>query len=76
MTGKGYVCRFPLTEHGDAQLLQGCCDYYYGCIDAIKWVMTSVSTVQLGSICLHFVLQNKCEGLAQGIADGVIDMPF
>jgi hypothetical protein len=51
-----YACQFPLTEHGDIQLLQGCCDY----MQTFKQVMDSTSngirivhcdTVHHGSIC-------------------------
>lgn len=36
-----YACQFPLTEHGDAQLLHGCYDY----MSAFKQVMDSASKV-------------------------------
>lgn len=38
--------RFPQTENGDAQLLQGCYDY----MDAFKRVMDSASKVQMAAI--------------------------
>lgn len=46
----GYTNRFPLTEDGDAQLLQGCYDY----MEAFKRVMDSASKVQMDYICLQY----------------------
>jgi len=70
-----YACRFPLTEGGDAQLLQSCYDY----MDAFKRVMDSASKVQMDYICLqypgYFRFAKWMERLAQGIAVGVIDIP-
>ncbi len=42
-----YASEFPLTENGDAQLLQGCYDY----MAAFKQVMDSTSKVQMDYIC-------------------------
>ena len=70
-----YASRFPLTEDGDAQLLQGCYDY----MEAFKRVMDSTSKVQMDYICLqypgYFRFAKWMERLAQGIADGVIEVP-
>lgn len=70
-----YACRFPLTEDGDAMLLKNCYDY----MDAFKRVMDSASKVQMDYVCLQypgffrFAIWMEC--LAQGIADGVIEVP-
>ncbi len=57
-----YSCRFPLTENGDAQLLQGCYDY----MEVFKRVMDSASKVQMDYICLNtldiFALHNGWKG--------------
>ena len=70
-----YACRFPPTENGDAQLLQGCYDY----MDAFKQVMDSPSKVQMDYICQqdpgYYRFAKWMERLAQGISDGVIDVP-
>ena len=70
-----YASRFPKTADGDAQLLQGCYDY----MDAFKRVMDSTSKVQMDYICLqypgYFRFAKWMERLAQGIADGVIEVP-
>ncbi|TPW39324.1 arylsulfatase regulator [Serratia sp. SRS-8-S-2018] len=70
-----YACRFPLTENGDAQFLQGCYDY----MDAFKRVMDSASKVQMDYICQqypgYYRFAKWMERLAQGIADGVIEVP-
>ncbi|EIR1990449.1 hypothetical protein LWN49_003966 [Salmonella enterica] len=49
-----YACRFPLTENGDAQLLQGCYDY----MDAFKRVMDSASKVQMESLKCRKITKN------------------
>ena len=70
-----YACRFPQTEDGDAQLLQGCYDY----MDAFKRVLDSASKVQMDYICLQYPgylhFAKWMERLAKGIADGVIEVP-
>ncbi|WP_277973467.1 arylsulfatase regulator [Pantoea agglomerans] len=70
-----YVCQFPPTEDGDAQLLQGCYDY----MEAFKQVLDSSSKVQIDYIFLQypgfFRFATWMELLAQGIADGVIEVP-
>lgn len=70
-----YASRFPLTEEGDAQLLQGCYDY----MDAFKRVMDSTSKVQMDYLCQqyhgYYRFAELMERLAQGIADGVIAVP-
>lgn len=70
-----YACLFPPTENGDSQLLQGCYDY----MDAFKQVMDSTSKVQMDYICQqypgYYRFAKWMERLAQGIADGVIDVP-
>ena len=74
-TVHNYTCRFPLTEDGDAQLLQGCQDH----MDAFKRVMDSVSKIQMDYIYLqypeYFRFAKWMERLAQSIADGVFEMP-
>lgn len=70
-----YASQFPLTEDGNAQLLQGCYDY----MEAFRRVMDSASKVQMDYICLqypgYFLFVKWMERLAQGIADGVIEVP-
>ncbi|MDT3227724.1 arylsulfatase regulator [Pseudomonas amygdali pv. morsprunorum] len=70
-----YASRFPSTESGDSQLLQGCYDYMM----AFKQVLDSSSKVQMDYICLQypglFRFAKMMELLAQGIADGVIQVP-
>lgn len=70
-----YASRFPPTENGDGQLLQGCYDY----MSAFKQVLDSSSKVQMDYICLQypgfFRFAKMMELLAQGIADGVIQVP-
>ncbi|RMU70413.1 hypothetical protein ALP24_200085 [Pseudomonas syringae pv. aptata] len=70
-----YASRFPSTESGDSQLLQGCYDYML----AFKQVLDSSSKVQMDYICLQysglFRFAKVMELLAQGIADGVIQVP-
>ncbi|WP_447873212.1 arylsulfatase regulator [Serratia fonticola] len=70
-----YACQFLLTEHGDAQLLQGCYDY----MEAFKQVIDGTSKVQMDYICQqypgYFRFAKWMERLAQGIADGVIEAP-
>lgn len=66
-----YACRFPLTENG----VQGCYDY----MEAFKRVMDSASKVQMDYICLQYPgylrFAKWMERLAQGIADGAIEVP-
>lgn len=45
-----YACRFPPTEDGDAQLLQGCYDY----MEAFKQVLDSSSKIQIDYIFLKY----------------------
>lgn len=70
-----YASRFPMTEDGDAQLLQGCYDY----MEAFKRVMDSTSKVQMDYVCLqypgYFRFAKWMGRLAQSIADGVIAVP-
>lgn len=70
-----YASRFPPTEDGDAQLLQGCYDY----MEAFKQALDSSSKVQIDYISLQYPgflrFTTLMEFLAQGIADGVIDVP-
>jgi len=57
-----------------AQLLQGCYDY----MDAFKRVMDSTSKVQMDTSAQYpgyFRFAKWMERLAQGIADGVIEVP-
>ncbi|MHB9828039.1 arylsulfatase regulator [Pseudomonas savastanoi] len=67
--------RFPSTESGDSQLLQGCYDY----MNTFKQVLDSSSKIQMDYICLQypgfFRFAQMMELLAQGIADGVIQVP-
>ncbi|MFV8798192.1 arylsulfatase regulator [Yersinia enterocolitica] len=66
-----YASQFPPTENGDAQLLQGCYDY----MEALD----SASKVQMDYICQQYPgylrFAKWMERLAQGIADGVIEVP-
>jgi hypothetical protein len=70
-----YACRFPATEDGDAQLLQGCYDY----MASFKQVLDSSSKIQMDYICQQYPgflrFATWIELLAQGIADGIIDAP-
>lgn len=66
-----YASQFPLTENGDTRLLQGCYDH----MDAFKRVMDSASKVQMPAIPWIFRFAKWIERLAQGIADGVIEVP-
>ncbi|MDY1039012.1 arylsulfatase regulator [Lelliottia sp. CFBP8978] len=70
-----YACRFPSTENGDAHLLQGCYDY----METFKQVLDSSSKIQIDYICQQyngfFRFAKLMELLAQGIADGVIEVP-
>ena len=70
-----YVCPFPLTELGDAQVLQSCYDY----MDALKMIIDSSSDVQMRSICQQYSgflrFAKLMEQLAQGIENGVIEVP-
>lgn len=70
-----YACQFPLTESGDAELLQGCYDY----MEAFKRVMDSTSKVQMDYICQqypgYYCFAKWMERLAQGIADNAIEVP-
>lgn len=70
-----YASRFPCTEDGDGQLLQGCYDY----MGAFKQVIDSASKIQMDYICQQYTgfyrFAKLMELLAQGIADGVIDAP-
>nr|WP_255872195.1 MULTISPECIES: hypothetical protein [Pseudomonas syringae group genomosp. 2] len=45
-----YASRFPSTESGDSQLLQGCYDY----MNAFKQVLDSSSKIQMDYICLQY----------------------
>lgn len=70
-----YAYRFPVTEEGDTQLLQGCYDY----MESFKQVLDSSTKVQLDYICQQYPgflrFATWMELLAQGISDGVIDVP-
>ncbi|WP_338885858.1 MULTISPECIES: arylsulfatase regulator [Xenorhabdus] len=70
-----YAPRFPLTETDDAQLLKTCYDY----MDTFKQVIDSASTARLDDICPQytgfFQFAKLMEMLAQGIAEGIIDVP-
>jgi hypothetical protein len=70
-----HAVRFPLNETGDAQLLQACYDY----MDAFKRVMDNTSPIQMEYICQQYDgfyrFAKLMEMLAQGIADGIIDVP-
>ena len=70
-----YVAKFPLSEAGDEQLLRTCYDY----MNAFKRVMDSASRLQMDYICQQYDgfyrFAKLMETLAQGIADGVIDVP-
>ncbi|SFT93629.1 hypothetical protein SAMN05192562_103158 [Kosakonia arachidis] len=68
------MCWLPLTEDGDAQLLQGCYDY----MNTFKQAIDSASKVQMNYIFLqypgYFRFTRWMEKLAQGIADRVIEV--
>ena len=70
-----YANQFSLTEDGDAQLLKGCYDY----MEAFNLVMDSASKVQMDYICEQYPgflrFAKWMELLAQGIADGIIEVP-
>ncbi|WP_387692409.1 arylsulfatase regulator [Photorhabdus sp. RM71S] len=70
-----YATRFPLTETGDMQLLKTCYDY----MGIFKQVTDSTSTAQLDDICQQYTgffrFAKLMEMLAQGIAEGIIDVP-
>lgn len=70
-----YVAKFPLSDEGDEQLLSTCYDY----MDAFKRVMDSSSKFQMDYICQQYGgfyrFSKLMEMLAQGIADGIIDVP-
>ncbi|TDB60280.1 arylsulfatase regulator [Photorhabdus khanii] len=72
-----YATRFPLTETGDTQwqLLKTCYDY----MDIFKQVIDSASTAQLDDICQQYTgffrFTKLMEMLAQGIAEGITDVP-
>jgi len=69
-----YACRFPVTEEGDAQLLEGSYDY----MESFKQVLESLSKIQIDYICQQYPgflrFATWMEFLAQGIAEGVIDV--
>ncbi len=70
-----YAIRFPYTETGDAELLQSCYDY----MEAFKRVMDTTTSQQMDYICQNYDgfyrFAKMLELLAQGIADGVIEVP-
>ncbi|HBC3404714.1 arylsulfatase regulator [Vibrio kanaloae] len=70
-----YANQFPLTEDGDALLLEGCYDY----MEAFKYVMDSTSRVQMDYICQQYLgfyrFAKWMELLAEGISDGRIKIP-
>jgi hypothetical protein len=70
-----HVNQYPDTELGNEQLLQTTYDY----MDAFKRVMDSSTRVQmdhLGQQYAGFYRFGKLlEAIAQGVADGVIDVP-
>lgn len=51
-----YASQFPPTENGDAQLLQGCYDYY-DYMEAFKRVMDSASKVQMDGTVAKLVMR-------------------
>lgn len=70
-----HALRFPLNETGEAQLLQTCYDY----MDAFKRVMDNTSHIQMDYICQQYDgfyrFAKLMERMAQGIADGIIEVP-
>jgi hypothetical protein len=70
-----HAAKFPFSEVGNEQLLQTCYDY----MAAFKQVIDGTSKSQLDYICLHYEgfyrFAKLMEMLAQGIADGVIEVP-
>ncbi|ANW26956.1 arylsulfatase regulator [Vibrio coralliilyticus] len=70
-----YANQFPLTEDGDALLLEGC----YGYIAPFKHVMDRTSRVQMDYICQQYPgfsrFAKRMDTLAQEISDGRIKVP-
>ena len=70
-----HAAKFPFSKSGDEQLLQTCYDY----LPDFKQVIDSTSKPQLDYICQEYEgfyrFAKLMEMLAQGIADGVIDVP-
>ena len=66
--------RFPVTEAGDAQILQTCYDY----MDAFKRVLDSTDTAQMDYICHHYSgfyrFAKLMERLATAISNGDIEV--
>lgn len=77
-----HALRYPLNETGEAQLLQTWYDYMdtsKRVMDTSKRVMDSTSHIQMDYICQQYDgfyrFAKLMERLAQGIADGIIDIP-
>ncbi len=70
-----HVGRFPNTPLGEEQLLATVYDY----MEAFKMLMESTTTVQMDYLTQQYPgfyrYAKLLESLAQGIADGVIDVP-
>ncbi|MBT6456028.1 MAG: arylsulfatase regulator [Gammaproteobacteria bacterium] len=70
-----HASKFSFSEVGNEQLLQTCYDY----MAAFKQVIDSTSKPQLDYICQQYEgfyrFAKLMEMLAQGIADGVIEVP-
>ncbi len=70
-----HVSRYPDTDLGDEQLLITLTDY----MDGFKRVMDSATPVQMDYLCQQYAGFYRfgllMESLAQGIAEGVIEVP-
>ena len=70
-----HVNKFPVTSVGDEQLLVTVYDY----MEAFKMLMDSTTAPQMDYLTLQFPgfyrYAKLLESLAQGISDGVIEVP-
>ena len=70
-----HVSRYPDTDRGDEQLFVTLYDY----MDAFKRILDSATPVQMDYLCQQYPgfyrLAMLLESLAQGIAEGAIEVP-
>lgn len=70
-----YANQFPHTDTGEAHLLTNIYDY----MDAFKMLMDSTTAVQMDYLCRQYSgfyrFAKQLEKLAQGLEDGVIEVP-
>jgi hypothetical protein len=70
-----HVSRYPDTDRGDEQLFVTLYDY----MDAFKRILDSATPVQMDTLCQQYPgfyrLAMLLESLAQGIAEGAIEVP-